>query len=198
VTELTAYQDAAYARRYADRVAKVRAAEDAAGGGGALTRAAAISLFRLMAYKDEYEVARLYSDGRFKAELAETFKGGRHKVWLSPPLIAPKGPDGKPAKIAFGGWMLDVGFPLLARLKRLRGGPLDLFGATAERRMERRLIADHEAGLDRLVAGLTAEKLPLAVKIAQVPDQIRGFGHVKDASVGPAKAAEAKLWAEWG
>ncbi len=79
--------------------------------------------------------------------------------------------------MAFGGWMLTFGFPLLARLKGLRGGPLDLFGASEERRMERRLIADYEAGLDRLIAGLTAERLPLAAQIAAVPDQIRGYGH---------------------
>jgi indolepyruvate ferredoxin oxidoreductase len=93
--------------------------------------------------------------------------------------------------------MLELGFPALARLKGLRGTPLDLFGYTAERKMERQLVADYEAGVDRLVAALTPERLPLAVKIAEIPQQIRGFGHVKDASVGPAKAEEARLWAEW-
>jgi indolepyruvate ferredoxin oxidoreductase len=93
--------------------------------------------------------------------------------------------------------MLQLGFPTLARLKRLRGTPLDPFGYTAERKMERQLVADYAAGLDRLVAGLTHERLALAVKIAEVPQQIRGFGHVKDASVGPAKAEEAGLWAQW-
>ncbi len=99
--------------------------------------------------------------------------------------------------MAFGGWMLDKGFPLIARLKGLRGTPLDPFGRTAERKMERALIADYEAGVDRLVAGLSPERLPLAVRIAAVPQQIRGFGHVKEAPVGPAKAEERKLWAEW-
>ncbi|MGA0600095.1 indolepyruvate ferredoxin oxidoreductase family protein [Caulobacter sp. KR2-114] len=195
--ELTAYQDGAYARRYLDRIARVRAAEAAAGGGEALTRAAAANLYKLMAYKDEYEVARLYSDGRFAKALGETFKGGKAKVLLAPPLLARKGEDGKPRKMAFGDWMLKLGFPTLAKLRGLRGGPLDVFGRTAERRMERQLVTDYEAGLDRIAAGLTAENLPLAVKIAQIPDQIRGFGHVKEASVGPAKAAEAKLWSEW-
>ncbi len=195
--ELIAYQDAAYAKRYLDRIARVRAAESAAGGGEALTRAAATNLYKLMAYKDEYEVARLYSDGRFAASLATTFKGGKAKVLLSPPLLAAKGHDGKPKKIAFGSWMLSAGFPALARLKGLRGGALDVFGYTAERRMERKLAEDYEAGLDRLAGGLSAQTLPLAIKIASVPDQIRGFGHVKDASVGPAKASEAKLWAQW-
>jgi indolepyruvate ferredoxin oxidoreductase len=194
--ELTAYQNADYARRYRERVEKVRAAESGQGS-EALTRAVAVNLYKLMAYKDEYEVARLYSDGRFAAYRGETFKGGKAKVLLAPPLIAPKGPDGKPRKIAFGGWMLNAGFPALAKLKVLRGAPLDPFGYTAERKMERRLIADYEAGVDRLIAGLTPERLPLAVKIASVPEQIRGFGHVKDASVGPAKAEEQKLWSEW-
>jgi indolepyruvate ferredoxin oxidoreductase len=195
--DLTAYQDGAYAKRYETRLAAVRAAEIPLGG-EALSRAAAINLYKLMAYKDEYEVARLYTDGRFAGELAETFTGGKLKVWLAPPLIAPKDAKGRPRKIAFGGWMLKAGFPLLARLKGLRGGPLDLFGASPERRMERALIADYEATLDRLTAGLTPERLPLAVKLAAVPAEIRGFGHVKDAAVKTAKAAEATLWAQWG
>jgi indolepyruvate ferredoxin oxidoreductase len=194
--ELAAYQDAAYAHRYRARVDAVRAAESALGS-EALTRAAAVNLFKLMAYKDEYEVARLYSDGRFEAYREGTFRGGKAKVLLSPPILAPKDPDGRPRKMAFGGWMLDWGFPLLARLKRLRGTPLDPFGHTPERRLERDLLADYEADLDRLLEGLTAERLPLAVEIASVPDQIRGFGHVKEASVGPAKARKAELWAAW-
>jgi indolepyruvate ferredoxin oxidoreductase len=194
--ELTAYQNAAYAKRYLDQVAQVRAAE-AKLGSEALTRAVAVNLYKLMAYKDEYEVARLYSDGRFAAYRGETFKGGKAKVWLSPPLLAPKGPDGKPKKIAFDGWMLDAAFPALARLKGLRGTPLDIFGYTAERRMERGLIRDYEAGLETIVAGLSAARLPVAVQIAAIPQQIRGFGHVKDASVGPAKAEEARLWTQW-
>jgi indolepyruvate ferredoxin oxidoreductase len=194
--ELNAYQSAAYARRYLDRVERVRAAEGPLGS-TALTRAVAVNLFKLMAYKDEYEVARLYTDGRFAAYRDETFRGGKAKVWLSPPLLSPKGPDGKPKKIAFGGWMLDAAFPLLAKLKGLRGGPLDLFGHSAERRMERGLIADYEAGVDRLVAELSPERLALAAQIAAVPQQIRGFGHVKDASVGPAKAEEKRLWSQW-
>jgi indolepyruvate ferredoxin oxidoreductase len=86
---------------------------------------------------------------------------------------------------------------VLARLKGLRGGPFDLFGHSEERRAERRLLADYEAGLERLVAGLTRERLPLAVKIASVPDQIRGFGHVKAAAMAAAKVEEARLWSEW-
>jgi indolepyruvate ferredoxin oxidoreductase len=195
--ELTAYQDAGYAARYRKRVDQVQAAETALGEGDALTRAVAINLYKLMAYKDEYEVARLYTDGRFAAELAGTFKGGKAKVWMSPPLISPKGPDGKPKKIALGGWMIDLVFPVLTRMKGLRGGPLDIFGMTEERRMERGLITSYEAQLDRVLGGLTSERLPLAARIAAVPQQIRGFGHIKEASVKVAKADEAALWAEW-
>jgi indolepyruvate ferredoxin oxidoreductase len=197
--DLVAYQDQAYADRYAAKVAKVRSAEVAAGGAEALplTRAAAVNLYKLMAYKDEYEVARLYTDGRFAAELAGTFKGGKAKVWLAPPIIGAKNKDGTPRKMAFGGWMLDVAFPIMAKMKGLRGGPLDVFGHTEERRMERGLVADYEVTLDRLAGGLTAERLPLAARIAAVPQDIRGYGHVKDASVVKAKADAATLWSQW-
>jgi indolepyruvate ferredoxin oxidoreductase len=195
--ELIGYQDQAYADRYAALVARTQAAEGALGSGEGLTRAVAINLFKLMAYKDEYEVARLYTDGRFASELARTFKGGRAKVWMAPPLIAPRGPDGKPRKIALGGWMLTTVMPVLARMKALRGGPLDLFGKTAERRMERTLIRQYEADLDRVLSGLTAETLPLATRIASLPQAIRGFGHVKDASVLLAEKERTKLLAQW-
>lgn len=195
--ELSAYQNQAYAERYLARIDRVLTAERALGAGDDLTRAAAVNLYRLMAYKDEYEVARLYTDGRFAQYRAETFKGGKAKVWLAPPLIARKGPDGKPRKMAFSGWMLDAGFPALARLKGLRGSSFDLFGHTAERRMERGLIADFEADLDRIVGGLTQARLPTAIHLAQVPQQIRGYGHIKAASVGPAKAEAKRLWRAW-
>jgi len=195
--ELTAYQDEAYARRYLHRVSKVQAAEARAGGSEALARAVAVNLYKLMAYKDEYEVARLYSDGRFAGVRNETFNGGAAKVLLSPPLLAPKDPEGRPRKIAFGGWMLKWGFPAIAKLKGLRGSPLDPFGHTAERREERGLLAEYQGDVDRLVAELTPERLALAVKIAAVPQQIRGFGHVKAAAIGPAKSERERLWAEW-
>jgi indolepyruvate ferredoxin oxidoreductase len=194
--ELTAYQNKAYADRYLAKVEQVRAAE-APLGSEALTRAAAVSLYKLMAYKDEYEVARLYSDGRFSAYRSQTFKGGKAKVWLAPPLLARKGPDGRPKKMAFSPWMLDLAFPTLAKLKGLRGGPLDVFGLTAERKMERGLIRDFEADLDRLLAGLSKDRLALAAQIAAVPQQIRGFGHVKEASLGPARAEAKRLWKQW-
>ncbi|MDO8801068.1 indolepyruvate ferredoxin oxidoreductase family protein [Phenylobacterium sp.] len=194
--ELTAYQNAAYAKRYLDGVNQVAKAE-AIFGSEVLTRSVAVNLYKLMAYKDEYEVARLYSDGRFEAEKNGTFKGGKAKVWLAPPIIAPRDANGRPKKIAFGGWMLDLGFPVLARLKGLRGTGLDLFGYSEERRMERGLIAQYEAGIDKILAGLSSEKMPVAVQIAQIPQQIRGYGHIKDASVTKARAQEAALWAQW-
>jgi indolepyruvate ferredoxin oxidoreductase len=194
--ELTAYQNQAYARRYLAQVEQVAAAE-APLGSDALTRAVAVNLYKLMAYKDEYEVARLYTDGRFAAYRDETFKGGKATVWLAPPLIARKGPDGRPKKMAFGGWMLDAAFPVMARMKGLRGSPLDIFGYTEERKMERGLIRDYEEAVAILVAGLTPERLPTAVKIAAMPQQIRGYGHIKDASIGPAKAEEKRLWKAW-
>jgi indolepyruvate ferredoxin oxidoreductase len=194
--ELAAYQNQAYADRYAARVAAVRAAE-ARFGSETLTRTVAINLFRLMAVKDEYEVARLYADGRFEAELKGVFTSGKPAVWLAPPIFAPKDDQGRPRKIAFGGWMLRWGFPVLARLKALRGGPLDLFGHSEERRAERRLLADYDRSLDRLIAGLAVGTLPLAIKIAAVPDAIRGFGHVKAAAIEAAKAQEALFWREW-
>ena len=194
--ELTAYQNAAYARRYLQQVKAVAQAE-APLGSEALTRAVAVNLYKLMAYKDEYEVARLYTDGRFRAYRDQTFTGGKTTVWLAPPLIARKGPDGKPKKMAFGGWMLDLAFPLMARMKALRGGPLDLFGYTEERRMERGLLADYEAAIAKIVSGLTSERLPTATQIAAIPQKIRGYGHIKDASVGPAKAEEKALWGRW-
>ncbi len=194
--DLQAYQSAAYARRYLDRIAAMRSTESKLGG-EVLTRAVAGNLYKLMAYKDEYEVARLYTDGRFDAAYGETFTGGKMQVWLAPPLIARKGPDGRPKKIAFGGWMLKLGFPVLARLKALRGGPLDVFSYTAERRMERGLIATYEKDLDRLTAGLTSARLPLAIKIASLPDQIRGYGHVKDTAVAAVRAEAEWLWEKW-
>ncbi|HEY9217118.1 MAG TPA: DUF6537 domain-containing protein, partial [Phenylobacterium sp.] len=190
--ELSAYQDRAYAEQYLGTVRKVEAA-----GHEPLTRAAAISLYKLMAYKDEYEVARLYSDGRFKAYRDQTFEGGKDKIWLAPPVLGRKDGEGRPKKSAFGSWMLSLGFPTLAKFKRLRGTPLDPFGHTEERRLERALIGQYRATLERLLAELTPERLPTAVKLAALPQQIRGFGHIKLASLEAAKAEEAKLWTEW-
>ncbi|HEY3633570.1 MAG TPA: indolepyruvate ferredoxin oxidoreductase family protein [Caldimonas sp.] len=195
---LTAYQNSAYAARYRRKVELVRARESALVDAGAalpLTRAVAEQLAKLMAYKDEYEVGRLYSDGEFAKQLAEQFEGDlRLEFYMAPPaLVKPKGAGVKaPRKVRFGPWMAPV-LKLLARGKALRGSPLDLFGRTEERRLERRLIADYEQRIDELLAGLAPEKHALAVAIAQVPAQIRGYGHVKLASLAIARARESEL-----
>ncbi len=195
--ELTAYQNPAYAKRYRDMIDRVRAAEGRLGAGEALTRAAAQQLFRLMAIKDEYEVARLYTDGRFAAAVPETMRGKPAKVWLSPPLLAPKDARGKPRKIAYGGWMLNGIFPLLARLKPLRGTPLDIFGKTQERRRERDLLARYESALTEIVNGLSLKRLPQAVAIASAPADVRGFGHVREAAMARFAPRFTSLLEAW-
>ncbi len=182
---LAEYQDEAYAARYRARVAAARRAEAALGEGTRLTEAVARNLFRLMAVKDEYEVARLHAETGFVARTLAGFEGRpRLRFHLAPPLLARPGPDGEKRKIAFGPWVVPV-FRVLARLRRLRGTRLDPFGHTAERRMERRMLAEYEATLDRMLPTLTRERLPAMVELASLPATVRGFGHVK------AKAAEA-------
>ncbi|MFN0185840.1 MAG: indolepyruvate ferredoxin oxidoreductase family protein [Aquabacterium sp.] len=197
---LAAYRDAAYARRYRDRVARVRAAEQALGEAGAalrLTRAAAVGLGRVMAIKDEYEVARLYTDGRFEQRLAAQFEHWDGiSFHMAPPLLARPGPDGRARKIELGGWLMG-GLRLLARFKGLRGTWLDPFGHSDERRAERRLRDDYERLLDQLAAGLDAQRLPLAVQLARLPETVRGYGHVKLAQLALARAKWADLWARW-
>jgi indolepyruvate ferredoxin oxidoreductase len=197
--DLAAYQDAAYAARYRELVGRVRAAEAAkAPGRQGLAEAVARSYHKLLAYKDEYEVARLYSDGRFAARLAAQFEGRpRLRVHLAPPLLARRDPaTGLPRKAAYGPWMLRL-FGLLARLKGLRGTPFDPFGYSAERRLERRLIADYEALIAELILRLDRDRHGLAVELATLPEQIRGFGHVKARHLAAAKAREASLLAAW-
>ncbi len=195
VALLTDYQDAAYARRYADRIARVRAAEAAvAPHSTALTEAAARSLAKLMAYKDEYEVARLYTDGEFLKGLSAQFEGDMKLTFhLAPPILSRRDEHtGLPKKTTFGPWMLKA-LGVLAKFKGLRGGMLDVFGYSHERRMERRLITEFEALLDEIVARLTATKLPTAVGLAELPLSIRGFGHVKQRNLGEAKARQDEL-----
>ncbi|MCC6209407.1 MAG: indolepyruvate ferredoxin oxidoreductase family protein [Burkholderiales bacterium] len=191
---LAAYQDAAYAARYRALVERVRAAEARLGGPLALAGAVASAYAKLMAYKDEYEVARLFTDGEFAGELAKQFEGSyRLEFNLAPPLLSRPGRNGEPPrKLRFGPWLLPV-LRLLARAKRLRGTWLDPFGRTQERRTERALIAAYEARIDELLPLLTPANLPLAVEIAALPEKIRGFGHVKLASLALARASEAGL-----
>ncbi len=195
VTFLTGYQDAAYAERYRARVETVRAAEAAAmPGETALTEAVARYLFKLMAYKDEYEGARLYTDGTFLKAVRDTFEGDyRLKFHLAPPLTNKPDPaTGRPKKTTFGPWMMTA-FRVLASLKGLRGTKLDIFGYSHERRTERQLIADYEAMLDELVAKLTPATHATAIALASIPEKIRGYGPVKERHLAAAKAEEAAL-----
>jgi indolepyruvate ferredoxin oxidoreductase len=200
VAFLTAYQNAAYAARYRALVEKVKAAEAArAPGKQGLAEAVARYLFKLMAYKDEYEVARLYAGEEFVRQVRTTFAGEnlRFEFHLAPPMIALQdGRTGAPQKMSFGPWMMHV-FRLLAKLKGLRGTGFDPFGYTQERRTERALIADYEAMLAEILDRLTPENHHVAVALAAVPDKIRGFGHIKMRSLTAAKAEEAALLAQF-
>jgi indolepyruvate ferredoxin oxidoreductase len=150
-------------------------------------------LFKLMAYKDEYEVARLYTDGTFDAELRKRFKGGTLTFHLAPPLLTKTDPvTGVPRKMTFGPWMKRA-FGVLAYFKFLRGTAFDPFGRTHERRQERALIGDYKAVIDELLASLTPKNLALAAEIAGIPEQIRGYGHVKERHLKQAKARESEL-----
>ena len=185
---LAKYQSRRLARRYRALVERAAAADPDLG------LAVAKGYHRVLAYKDEYEVARLHAE-TLDAALAERFEGIRRvRFHLAPPILARRDADGRPKKSAFGPWMMPV-FRILARLKVLRGTPLDPFGRTEERRMERALIADYEADLDRLIAGLTPETRAIAAERAALPLEIRGFGHVKAGAAAAAAERRAALMA---
>ncbi|VIO81429.1 indolepyruvate ferredoxin oxidoreductase family protein [Bradyrhizobium ivorense] len=192
---LTDYQDEAYAKRFLDDVARVRAAESAAAPGShELTEAFAKGLFKLMAYKDEYEVARLYSDGEFSKALKEQFEGNSGvRVLLAPPLLAPRDPvTGRLQKREFGPWVFKA-FGMLAGLKRLRGTAFDIFGYTAERKMERALPVEYAAMILRHLDGKTPLDLPRLVALAKAADLVRGYGHIKEANVARYRTECARL-----
>ncbi|HZD91923.1 MAG TPA: indolepyruvate ferredoxin oxidoreductase family protein, partial [Pseudolabrys sp.] len=192
---LTDYQSRRYARRYRKWVDKVRAAEAAkTPGEKALSDAAARYLFKLMAYKDEYEVARLYTDTAFLDRVKQSFDGDlRFEFHLAPPLLAKIDPaTGEPKKRAYGPRMLTA-FRLLKKFKFLRGTPLDIFGYSKDRRTERRLIADYQALLEMIMAELTSANYAVAVELASIPEKIRGYGPVKERHLKAAKAEEANL-----
>jgi indolepyruvate ferredoxin oxidoreductase len=196
---LTRYQNANYARRYRALVEGVAQAEAAvAPGSQRLALAAAEGLAKLMAYKDEYEVARLHTAPEFQAALAAQFEGRqRLRFNLAPPLLSRRDPlTGHLKKSEYGPWILPA-MRLLARLRFLRGTPFDLFGYTAERRTERELIVAYETFLQRLVGELSASNLDAAVRLAEVPQRIRGYGHVKERSVAEARTTQQALWAEF-
>ena len=196
VSFLTAYQDAAYASNYKAFVEEIRGAE-APLGSTKLTEAVARYLAKLMAYKDEYEVARLYTDPAYMAKLESRFEsedGGKLKLrfYLAPPLFAKKNAQGELIKKPYGAWVFSV-FKVLAKLKSLRGGALDVFGYTTERKGERALIGHYQATVKSLLSALNAGNHALAIEIASLPEEIRGFGHVKERHLIAAKAKEAKL-----
>ena len=193
---LSAYQDAAYAEQYRAFVARVREAE-APFSSTRLTEAVAQGLFKLMAYKDEYEVARLHADAAFAAKIGEMFDGEVKLVHhFAPPILGKTDAQGRPVKQAFGPWMHKA-LPWLAKLKFLRGTAFDPFGRTEERRTERALIQQYRASVEALLARLSKERLDTAVEIARLPLEIRGFGHVKAANLEKVRAKWLALMGAW-
>ena len=196
---LVAYQNAAWAKRYTDFVERVRQAEQAkVPGSTKLTSMVARYLFKLMAYKDEYEVARLHAETDFVKRIERAFEGDYTiNMHLAPPLWAKKDPvTGELRKRRYGPWML-AAMRVLAKLKFLRGGPLDVFGYAKERRLERKLIGDYQETIAGLLEDLDASRIDLAAEIAAIPEFIRGYGHVKDRHLADAKARETQLLNDW-
>ncbi|PKP72203.1 MAG: hypothetical protein CVT83_01170 [Alphaproteobacteria bacterium HGW-Alphaproteobacteria-5] len=190
VADLTAYQDAAYADRYAALMRRVVAAAAPHGARGeALVRAVAANAYRLMAYKDEYEVARLYGEPAFRQALAAQFSGTKRlSLYLAPPFLSRIDPrTGRPAKRRFGPWIFGA-MALLAKGRRLRGGWADPFGRTTERRAERALRDDYLAMIDALMARVDAEHIDAITAIAALPDQVRGYGPVKEQAMAQYRA----------
>jgi indolepyruvate ferredoxin oxidoreductase len=176
------YQNSAYAQRYVALVQSIRAAEQkiVASNDLPLTAAVARYGFKLMAYKDEYEVARLYSNGQFKDRVAQVFEGDYAlKFHLAPPLFSKRNSKGELIKKEFGSWMLTA-FSVLAKMKWARGTAFDIFGRTEERRTERQLITDYETLVADMAGTLNASNYAVALKLASLPEQLRGFGHVKE------------------
>jgi indolepyruvate ferredoxin oxidoreductase len=191
---LTEYQSSTYASRYRDLVERVRKAEAQKSGSSKLAEAVARYYHKLLAYKDEYEVARLHANGEFGKKIADMFEGDyKTYYYLAPPLLAKTDPlTGEPRKMRFGGW-IKWGFKFLSRLKFLRGTPLDPFGHTEERRMERELVREYEQTIEVLLAALTAQNHALAVQIASLPEEMRGFGHIKQRNVDAARKKRGEL-----
>ena len=193
IERLTAYQDVNYANRFARRIELFREVESKVSGDHKLTEAVARNLYKLMAIKDEYEVARLYSNGDFLNQVATQFERfDKLEFHLAPPLLARRNDKGELQKSVYGPRMMKA-FKWLARARFLRGGLFDIFGYTAERKMERQLLADYETVLDEILAGLKAENLEAAIALAGYPDVIKGYGHVKERNVDKAKAERMSL-----
>lgn len=203
VAFLSAYQNPAYAEQYRTFVANIQQtehqlhADGATRGSTRLSMAVATYLFKLMAYKDEYEVARLYTDGVFSAKIANMFEGDyKIKFHLAPPLFAKHDANGHLIKQEFGPWMMRA-FGVLAKCKFLRGSKLDIFGYTKERKEERDLITHYRQTIAALLPRLTLENLATAVAIASIPEEIRGYGHVKDRHLSAARVKELQLIKEF-
>ncbi|MBG9388847.1 indolepyruvate ferredoxin oxidoreductase family protein [Caenimonas aquaedulcis] len=193
---LTAYQDAAYARAYRAFVEQVRAAELPLGK-SSLAEAVARNLFKLMAYKDEYEVARLHVQTGFREKVAGMFEGDyKINYHLAPPLTSKRNEKGELQKRKFGPAMA-IAFQVLARLKGLRGTALDIFGRTEERRGERALIGEYRRSIETVLASMDAGNHALALEIARLPEQIKGFGHVKERNLAAVRPRWASLMAQW-
>ena len=195
---LAEYQNNAYAQSYRDTLAKVREADPQAQAPHSITLATAKNLYKLMAYKDEYEVARLYSDGDFQRQLREQFEGDFElRFNLAPPLFSKRDPNtGHLLKQEFGPWMLQA-FGILAKLKFLRGSAMDIFGRTAERRQERADIEDYRQLLEALLPQLNADNYAAALQLVELPGKLRGFGHVKDRNRELLVSQRARLMAEF-
>jgi indolepyruvate ferredoxin oxidoreductase len=195
---LTEFQDGAYAEQYKAFVDQVRVKEATLGSSTRLTEAVARYYYKLMAYKDEYEVARLYTTGAFAEKVANMFEGDyKMKFHLAPPIFSKTDAEGHLIKKQFGPWMMKA-FGMLAKFKGLRGTAFDIFGYTAERKMERALIEQYQATVGGLLSKLTPDNLSQAVAIASIPEDIRGYGHVKERHLKAAKAKEALLLAGFG
>ena len=195
---LTAYQNAAYAEQYKSFVAKVQQSESSlVVGKTSLTEAVARYLFKLMAYKDEYEVARLHTDKSFLDRVNGMFEGDfKLNYHLAPPINGKKNAKGELQKQKFGPAML-TGFRFLAKLKGLRGTAFDVFGRSEERKTERALIGEYRAAIDEVLTGLNVGNHALALEIAALPEQIRGYGHVKDRNLAAARTRWAALLDQW-
>ena len=180
---VAAYQDNAYAARFQQAVDRVLDAEKTLWAGVSaadmrFTKAFALSLRKLMCYKDEYEVARLFVESDFKQKIADMFApGATIRYHMAPPIFAKKTADGRPQKQEFGAWLY-AAMKLLAKLRFLRGTRLDVFGYTAERKHERQLMADFEDVMLSLLSKITKQNYPVAVRRANLPDMVRGYGHL--------------------
>jgi indolepyruvate ferredoxin oxidoreductase len=188
---LTDYQDSAYAQRYADMVERVRVAESGVSSHSALAEAVARNLFKLMAYKDEYEVARLHTQTGFLERINNSFEGDfKVHYHLAPPLLSKRNERGELVKQKFGP-IMQTAFKVLTKFKALRGTKLDLLGRTEERQTERALIREYMQHIDRVLTGLSNEGHAHAVDVARVPETIKGYGHVKERNIRAARS----LWA---